>query len=86
LIGLSSLIIGLSIEKQHYSKNKLFSRPVFVLGLVLLTSFPFIWAITEFLIVSQNLRFVIGPGFALILTSLSTSYSMAQAEKQVKNK
>ncbi|MHA1990005.1 MAG: hypothetical protein ACW981_00585 [Candidatus Hodarchaeales archaeon] len=86
LIGLSNLIIGLSIEKQHYLTNKLFSRPVFTLGIVLLISFPFIWLITEFLIISQSLKFVIGPGLALILTSLSTSYSMAQAEKQVKNK
>ena len=85
LIGICNVVIGYSIEKKYFMEHKLFSRPVFILGVVFLVSYPFIWLITEYIITTQNLLYVITPGFALILTSLSTSYSLAQAEKKVKN-
>ena len=86
LIGICNLLIGLSVENNYYSQKKLFSRPVLSLGIVLLITFPFVWYIIDSTLVSENLKFFLGPGFALILTSLCTSYSIAQAEKKVKNK
>ena len=82
LLGLCSLIIGLTIEREHYLAKNLFSRPILFLGIVLLVTFPLIWYAIEFYADSQ-LNLVIGPAFALIFTSLSTSYSIAQAEKRV---
>ena len=85
LIGFCSLIIGLTIEKRHYLSKKLFSRPLLILGIVFLISFPFLWLILRFNTISNEVELFLGPGFALILTALCTSYSMAQAEKQVIN-
>ncbi|MFW9994895.1 MAG: hypothetical protein ACFFD4_22835 [Candidatus Odinarchaeota archaeon] len=84
LLGVSSLIVGLTAEQRHFSANKLFARPVLLLGLVLLLSSPVVFLIV-YLIPDAPELFII-PGFALLLTSLSTSYSMAQAEKKVVNK
>ena len=84
LLGLASLIVGLTTERYHYSNEMLFARPTLLLGLVLLVSSPF--ALFVFLLLPGEPNIFIPPGIALILASLSTSYSMYQAEKRVVSK
>ncbi|MHA2225788.1 MAG: hypothetical protein ACXAC8_11320 [Candidatus Hodarchaeales archaeon] len=79
LLGLANLIIGLSIEHFHYSKKELFARPILFYSICLLVTTPLL-LIPE---LQQNTFFV--SVLALILASLNTSYSIAQAEKKVVN-
>ena len=84
LLGLASLIIGLTAEQNHFSNNRLFARPIFSLGLVLLAFSPLVLLIL--LMEPNEPNIFITPGIALILASLCTSYSMYQAEKKVVSK
>ncbi len=81
LLGLASLVIGITAEQFHYSNNMLFARPILLLGIVLLISSPIVAIVFVFAPGESNT--FITPGIALILASLSTSYSMYQAEKKV---
>ncbi len=83
LLGLASLVVGITAENLHYSNNMLFARPLFLLGVVLLISSPIV-AIVFILAPGKSNTFITS-GIALILASLSTSYSMYQAEKKVVN-
>ena len=84
LIGLSSLIVGLTAEQKHFSSNKLFSRPLLIFGVVMVTTSPVVFVVLELLPgVQEN---VIVAGIALIIAAICSSYSMAQAEKKVVNK
>ncbi|MHA2295678.1 MAG: hypothetical protein ACXADA_06640 [Candidatus Hodarchaeales archaeon] len=84
LVGTSSLIIGLTSEKDHFSNNKLFARPILTIGLVILISSPVVLLV---LVLLPGVPVIfITSGIALVLASLSTSFSMAQAEKKVVNK
>jgi len=84
LLGISSFIVGITAEQYHYSKSMLFARPILLLGMVLLISSPIIYLF--FILLPGEPNIFLTPGFALILTSLSTSYSMYQAEKKVVSK
>ncbi|MFX1507077.1 MAG: hypothetical protein ACFFDC_13360 [Promethearchaeota archaeon] len=84
LLGLASLIVGLSSEQIHFSNNMLFARPILLLGTALLVFSPIVFFIL--LLEPGDPNIFITPGIALILTSLSTSYSMYQAEKKVVSK
>ncbi len=84
LLGLSSLIVGITAESYHYSNDMLFARPILLLGIVLLLSSPIVFVVVSLLPGEPNI--FITPGIALILASLSTSYSMYQAEKKVVSK
>jgi hypothetical protein len=84
LLGLGSLIVGITVETFHYSNNMLFARPILLLGIVLLIASPAVFLLVTILPGEPNI--FITPGVALILASLSTSYSMYQAEKKVVSK
>lgn len=84
LLGLGSLIVGITTEQNHFSNDMLFSRPILLLGIALLVSSPIIFFVLLLQPGEPNL--FITPGIALILASLSTSYSMYQAEKKVVSK
>ncbi|MHA2247441.1 MAG: hypothetical protein ACXADY_21010 [Candidatus Hodarchaeales archaeon] len=82
LLGLANLIIGVTIEHFHYSKNELFARPILLYSIFLLISTPILVVLT---IISPNLLDYnfITLALALILASLDASYSIVQAEKKV---
>ncbi len=84
LLGLASLIVGITTEQNYFSNDMLFSRPILLLGVALLVSSPIIFFVLLLQPGEPNL--FITPGIALILASLSTSYSMYQAEKKVVSK
>ena len=84
LLGLASLIVGISSEHAHFSNDMLFARPILLLGTALLAFSPIVFFIL--LLEPGDPNIFITPGIALILASLSTSYSMYQAEKKVVSK
>ncbi|MFX1283946.1 MAG: hypothetical protein ACFFB5_09835 [Promethearchaeota archaeon] len=84
LLGISSLIVGLTAEQYHFSRNMLFTRPILLLGIALLVTSPIVFLVLSLLPGEPNV--FLTPGIALILASLSTSYSMYQAEKKVVSK
>jgi hypothetical protein len=84
LLGLGSLIIGMTAENYHYSNDMLYARPILSLGIVLLLTSPAVVSIL--ILLPGELNIFLTPGIALILASLSTSFSMYQAEKKVVNK
>ena len=84
LLGICNTLVGLTAETAYYKKNKLFSRPLLINGLLLLVSAPIILIILTSIITEPNV--FIALGFALIITSLTTSYAMGLAEKRVVNK
>lgn len=84
LIGVCNIIVGLTSETTYYKKNQLFSRPLLINGVMLVLSTPILLIIL--LLVLNEPNNIIAPGCALIITSLTTSYTMALAEKRVVNK
>ncbi len=82
LLGLANLIIGVTTERFHYNKQELFSQPVLLFSIFLLIATPFLFI---FLAVIPDLpeNTYLSPALALILASLSTSYSIFLAEKKV---
>jgi hypothetical protein len=84
LLGIGSLIVGISAEKYHFDNSMLFARPIFLLGITLLISSPVVLVVL--ILLPGDLNIFLTPGAALILASLSTSYSMYQAEKKVVSK
>ena len=84
LLGFGSLTVGITSEQKHFSNDMLFSRPILLLGLALLTFSPIVFLVL--LLQPGEPNIFITPGIALILASLSTSYSMYQAEKKVVTK
>lgn len=84
LIGLSSLIVGLTAEQKHFSNNKLFSRPLLSFGAIMIVSSPVVYLVLVLLPEVQES--IVAAGVALIIAAICSSYSMAQAEKKVVNK
>ncbi|MFX0150293.1 MAG: hypothetical protein ACFFAJ_05900 [Candidatus Hodarchaeota archaeon] len=84
LLGLGSFIVGITAESYHYSNDMLFARPILSLGIVLLSTSPVVVLIL--ILLPGELNIYLTPGIALILASLSTSFSMYQAEKKVVSK
>jgi hypothetical protein len=84
LLGLGSFIVGITAERYHYSNDLLFARPILLLGIVLLITSPIVFLVLILLPGEPNV--FLTSGIALILASLSTSYSMYQAEKKVVSK
>ncbi|MFX0185206.1 MAG: hypothetical protein ACFE95_19160 [Candidatus Hodarchaeota archaeon] len=84
LLGFGSLTIGITSEQKHFSNDMLFARPILLLGLALLAFSPIVFLVL--LLQPGEPNIFITPGIALILASLSTSYSMYQAEKKVVTK
>ena len=82
LLGIANLIIGLTTERFHYNKQELFAQPILLLGSFLLITTPFLFFL---LAVIPNLPEdnFLAPALALIISSLSTSYSIYVAEKKV---
>ena len=82
LLGLANLIIGVTTERFHYKKQELFSQPILLFSIFLLIATPFLFF---FLAVTPDLpeNNFLTPALALILASLSTSYSIYLAEKKV---
>ena len=81
LLGFGSLTIGITSEQKHFSNDMLFARPILLLGLALLAFSPIVFLVL--LLQPGEPNIFITPGIALILASLSTSYSMYQEEKKV---
>lgn len=84
LLGFGSFIVGITAERYHYSNDLLFARPILLLGVVLLITSPILFLVLILLPGEPNI--FLTPGIALILASLSSSYSMYQAEKKVVSK
>ncbi|UCG00335.1 MAG: hypothetical protein JSW11_11870 [Candidatus Heimdallarchaeota archaeon] len=84
LLGFGSLAIGITSEQKHFSNDMLFARPILLLGLALVFFSPIVLLVL--LLQPGEPNIFITPGIALILASLSTSYSMYQAEKKVVTK
>ncbi len=82
LLGIANLIIGVSTERYHYKKQELFAQPILIFSIFLLSATPFLFIL---LVVIPNLPpdNYLAPALALILASLSTSYSIYLAEKKV---
>lgn len=81
LLGLANLIIGVTTERFHYNKQELFAQPILLFSIFLLIATPFLFFL---LAVIPNLpENSFTPALALILASLSTSYSIYLAEKKV---
>ncbi|UCE14263.1 MAG: hypothetical protein JSV04_03575 [Candidatus Heimdallarchaeota archaeon] len=82
LLGLANLIIGLTTEHYHFSKNELFARAILLYSIFLLISTPFLIIFT---IIDPNLLNYnfIALALALVLASINASYSIVQAEKKV---
>jgi hypothetical protein len=82
LLGMSNLLIGVTTERYHYNKQELFGQPILVFSILLLIATPFLIIL---LVLIPNLPEDnnLAPALALILASLSTSYSIYLAEKKV---
>ncbi len=79
LLGLANLIIGVTTERYHYKKQELLTQPILLFSIVLLVATPFLFVVLPS-IPEDN---VLTPAVALVLASLSTSYSIYLAEKKV---
>ena len=79
LLGLANLIIGVTTERFHYNNQELLAQPILLFSILLLISTPFLFAILPLFPEDNYLT----PIIALILASLSTSYSIYLAEKKV---
>jgi hypothetical protein len=79
LLGLANLIIGVTTERFHYKKQELLAQPILIFSILLLIATPFLFAVIPNLPDDNYLT----PAVALILASLSTSYSIYLAEKKV---
>jgi hypothetical protein len=82
LLGIANFIIGMTTERFHYQKNELFAQPILLFSIFLLISTPFLFTLVTIMPSSLEDNFLT-PAFALILVSLSTSYSIYMAEKKV---
>jgi hypothetical protein len=82
LLGLANLIIGVTTERYHYSKQELYAQPILLFSILLLITTPLLFIIP---LINPNLPEdnFLAPAIALILASLSTSYSIYLAEKKV---
>ena len=82
LLGIANLIIGVTTERFHYNKQELFAQPILLFSIFLLAATPFLFIL---LAVMPNLLEdnYFASALALILASLSTSYSIYLAEKKV---
>ena len=80
LLGISNLLVGVVAENSLYRNNLIFSRPLLFSGLGLLLTSPMVFV---FILQFEEINTFIISSFALILVSLTTSFSMAQAEKRV---
>ncbi len=80
LLGISNLLMGVAVENSLYKNNSILSRPLLVSGLGLLLTSPLVFM---FILQFQEINTFIISSIALILVSLTTSYSMAEAEKRV---
>ncbi|MHA1977491.1 MAG: hypothetical protein ACW98I_11360 [Candidatus Hodarchaeales archaeon] len=81
LLGLANLIIGVTTERFHYKKQELYSQPILIFSIFLLIATPFLLILIA-LIPDLDDNYLT-PALALILASLSTSYSIYLAEKKV---
>ena len=82
LLGIANFIIGMTIEHYHFSKQELFNRPILTFSICLLVSTPILFTLLLF-IPDQSVHNLIVTGIGMIIASLTTSYSIAQAEKKV---
>jgi hypothetical protein len=82
LLGLANLIIGVTIENFHYSKNELLARPLLLYAICLLVSAPLLLGLAALNPEFEGFN-ILTLAFALILASLNASYSIVQAEKKV---
>lgn len=80
LLCLANLIIGVTTEHYHFSKNELFARPILLYSIFLLISTPIL---VIFAIINPNLLDYNFITLALILASINASYSIVQAGKKV---
>ena len=84
LLGFANLIIGMTIEHYHFSKQELFNRPILTFSICLLISTPILFTLLLFIPDRSVYNFIV-TGIGMIIASLTTSYSIAQAEKKVVN-
>ncbi len=82
LLGLANLIIGVTTERFHYNKQELYAQPILLFSIFLLIATPFLFFLLAVIpdLPEEN---YFSPALALILASLSTSYSIYLAEKKV---
>jgi len=80
LLGISNLLMGVAAENSLYQNNSILSRPLLISGLGLLLTSPLVFM---FILQFKEINTFIISSIALILVSLTTSYSMAEAEKRV---